>query len=62
MAEVEKSLRYRVNIARGMKGAVSFEATVDGTNYSPSDILALSDALVEQLEKRYPIKVDDDKS
>lgn len=52
--EVTKSLRYRINISRGMKGAVSFEATVDADNYPMSIVLAESDALVAELERRYP--------
>lgn len=56
--EITKSMRYRVNISRGMKGAVSFEATVDGTGYTQEEILAESDKLVKALEERYPIKVE----
>ena len=58
MAEVEKSLRRRVNISRGMKGAISWEATVDGTGFTQDEILEESDALVRKLEERYPIKVE----
>ena len=53
--EVEKSLRHRVSISRGMKGNVSFEATVEGTGYTQDEILAKSDSLVAELELRYPI-------
>ena len=56
--EVQKSIRYRVNISRGMKGAVSFEATVDMEGYEMEVVLNHSDALVEELEKRYPIIVE----
>lgn len=56
--EVEKSLRYRVNISRGMKGSVSFEATVDGEGFAMDDILRISDAFVAELEKRYPIQIE----
>ncbi len=59
MAEVIKSLRYRVNISRGMKGGYSFEATVDGEGYPQNDILILSDELVKELETRYPIKIEE---
>ncbi len=52
--EATKSLRRRVNVSRGMKGGVSFEATVDGENYTQEEILKELDALVEALEKRYP--------
>ena len=54
MTEIEKSLRYRVNISRGMKGQVSFEATVDGQGFTDDEILEKSDAIVAKLEQRYP--------
>ena len=53
--EVTKSLRYRINISRGMKGNVSFEATVDGDGFPMQQILETSDKLVAELESRYPI-------
>ena len=53
--EIQKSLRYRINISRGMKGSISFEATVDGEGFEMEDILIESDKLVKQLELRYPI-------
>ncbi len=53
--EVTKSIRYRINIARGMKGSHSFEATVDGEGYTMLEVVAKSDDLVELLEKRYPV-------
>lgn len=57
MAE-EKSLRYRVNISTSVKGIKTWECTVDGTGFTQEEILAESDKLVAQLEKRYPIKVE----
>lgn len=53
--EVTKSLRYRVNISRGMKGAISFEATVDAEGYDMYHVLRESDNLVKELELRYPL-------
>jgi len=41
-----------------MKGGISFETTVDGLGYSMEEVLAESDKLVAELEKRYPIKID----
>lgn len=55
--EVEKSLRYRINISRGMKGTFSFEATVDAEGYTEDEVLFFSDSLVAQLEKRYGAQV-----
>ena len=54
--EESKSMRYRVNISRGMKGGTSWEATVDGLGFSKERILAESDVLVAELTKRYPIE------
>ena len=56
--DVTKSLRYRVNISRGMKGGVSFEATVDGDGFTMDEVLAESDKLVAELVKRYPTPLD----
>ena len=53
--EIEKSIRYRINISRGMKGSFSYEATVDGENYTREEVLIFSDQLVAALESRYPI-------
>ena len=55
--EITKSIRYRINISRGMKGSVSFEATVDGEGFSMEEILTESDKLVFELEKRYPFDI-----
>lgn len=62
MAEVEKSLRYRVNVTRGMSGAFSFEATVDGLGYTMDEVLNRSDEVMEALEKRYPFQAPRPKS
>lgn len=56
--DVTKTLRYRVNISRGMKGTTSFEATVDGEGFTKEEILIESDALVEELKKRYPAPLE----
>ncbi len=55
--EVTKSLRYRINITRGMTGKCSWEATVDAEGITQDEILTLSDNLVVQLEKRYPAEI-----
>ena len=52
--EETKSLRYRINISRGMQGKVSFEATVEGVGYEMEEVLKKSDKLVEELTQRYP--------
>lgn len=56
--EIERSLRYRINISRGMKGNKSFEATVDGLGYEMDEVLEKSDELVKKLESRYPLAIE----
>ena len=53
---VDAEIRYRINISRGMKGAISFEATVDAEGLEMEEVLARSDQLVAALEARYPMQ------
>ena len=66
---MERTVRYRINIARGMKGNISWDATVEITgmvmlgelvqaesDFERDVILAWSDKLVKELESRYPIE------
>lgn len=55
MSEIEKSLRYRVNISISVKGIKTWDCTVDGLGYPMNEVLAESDKLVDELEKRYPM-------
>jgi hypothetical protein len=53
--EEQKSLRYRVNVSTSVKGVKTWDCTVDGDGLSMQYVLDESDALVAELEKRYPI-------
>ncbi len=53
--EVQKSIRYRVNISTSVKGVKTWDCTVDMEGHEMQDVLDHSDALIEELEKRYPI-------
>ncbi len=53
--EVQKSIRYRVNISTSVKGVKTWDCTVDGEGYMMDEVLDKSDVLVTELEKRYPI-------
>uniref|UniRef100_A0A6M3JHH7 Uncharacterized protein n=1 Tax=viral metagenome TaxID=1070528 RepID=A0A6M3JHH7_9ZZZZ len=65
--EIEKSMRYRVNVSTSVKGVKTWDCTCDGEykvsdpnhalpdDYAMRDILERSDKLVAELEKRYPI-------
>jgi hypothetical protein len=55
--EVPRSLRVRVNISVSVKGVVTWDATCDGQGYTRDEVLAESDALVAELQARYPITV-----
>lgn len=56
--EVQKSLRYRVNVSTSVKGIKTWDCTVDGENYTKEEILVWSDMLVKALEGRYPIQLE----
>lgn len=49
-----KTIRYRVNIERSVKGVHTYSATCEGEGFTQEHILAESDRLVRQLELRYP--------
>ena len=53
--EIQKSIRYRVNVSTSVKGVKTWDCTVDGEGWEMEALLIHSDALVEELEKRYPI-------
>ena len=52
--EVQKSFRYRVNVAISTKGQKTWDCTAEGVGYTREEVLAESDALVRDLETRYP--------
>ena len=53
--ELQKSIRYRVNISISVKGVKTWDCTVDAEGYEMFEVLHDSDLLVEELEIRYPI-------
>ena len=61
MVEETKSLRYRINIKETAKHEKYWDCTVDGTGYNKEKILAESDLMVAELEKRYPFSVEEKK-
>jgi len=52
--EVQRSVRYRVNVSTSVKGVKTWDCTVDAEGMPMQYILDESDALVKELEKRYP--------
>lgn len=51
---MEVSKRYRVNVSTSVKGIKTYDCTVDMTGVAQDEVLAESDALVAELDKRYP--------
>ena len=58
MAEIEKTVRRRVNVSQTVKGIKTWEATVEITNGTEAELLNASDDLVLELEKRYPAQIE----
>ena len=54
MTEVTVSKRYRVNVSTSVKGIHSYDCTVDIEGADMAEVLAASDALVKELDMRYP--------
>ncbi len=53
--EIQKSLRYRVNVSTSVKGVKTWDCTVDAEGLPMMTVLTESDILVKLLEGRYPI-------
>ena len=51
-------IRYRVNVKNSTKGVVTFDSTVEGEGFTQDEILERSDALVQALQKRYPLALE----
>lgn len=61
MLEVNKSLRYRVNVSQTSTGKKSWDCTCDGEGFTMDEVLAESDKLVAELTRRYPAEVKESK-
>ncbi len=61
MPEVEKSIRYRVNVSISTKGQKTWDTTVDCSGLSMEETLTASDKLVAELERRYPPTIVEEK-
>ena len=51
---ITRSLRYRVNVSTSVKGVKTWDVTCDGQGYTMEEILDRSDAIVAELDRRYP--------
>jgi len=54
----ERKLRYRIQVGTSVKGVKTWDCTVDGEGFTMEEVLDRSDALVKELETRYPIKTE----
>ena len=52
--EINRSIRYRINVSRTSTGRISWDTTVDMEGFKMGEVLWESDRLVEELNKRYP--------
>lgn len=59
--EINKSLRYRVNVSQTSTGKKSWDCTCDAEGFSMDEVLAESDKLVAELEQRYPPEIKEGK-
>ena len=53
MTTVDRKIRYRIAISTSVRGIKTFDCTVDG-EFDMAEILKRSDALVKELDARYP--------
>jgi hypothetical protein len=59
MAEtVQQSLRIRINVSVLAKGHKVWDVTIEGTGYTRAEMLEESDALVREMEHRYPAPIN----
>lgn len=52
--EETREKRYRVAVSTSVKGVKTYDCTVDMKGFEMADVLAESDKLVAELDKRYP--------
>jgi hypothetical protein len=50
---VTQHWRYRVNVSTSTKGVHTYDCTVEGLGHTREEVLAESDALASELDRRY---------
>jgi len=58
MPEIEVKSRHRINISTSVKGIKTYDCTCELVNATVEEVLAESDRLVLELDKRYPSPVE----
>lgn len=61
MAEINYKSRRRINISTSVKGVKTYDATIELIDATNEEALAQSDALVKELDFRYPAPLDEKK-
>ncbi len=61
MPEVNRSVRYRINVSTSVKGVKTWDCTVDIEGFTMEEVLAESDYLVAKLDNRYPPEIPNKK-
>ena len=61
MAEINYKSRRRINISTSVKGVKTYDATIELIGTTNEEALAESDALVKELDLRYPAPVEEKK-
>jgi len=61
MAEVNYKNRIRIEVSTSVKGVKTYSATVEMMDKDIYDVLQESDALIKELDKRYPAPIEERK-
>ena len=61
MAEINYKSRRRINISTSVKGVKTYDATIELIDATNEEALAESDALVAELDSRYPPQLEEPK-
>ena len=51
---VEVKIRYRIAVSTSVKGVKTYDTTIDAEGLTQEEVLKRSDALVKELDARYP--------
>jgi hypothetical protein len=58
MAEETYKKRVRINVSTSVKGIKTWDATIEMIDTPKEEVLSESDALVAELDKRYPAQTE----
>ena len=61
MTEVNYKKRVRLNVSTSVKGVKTYDLTVEMLDEEEEVVLALHDKMVAEMDKRYPIQLEEKK-